>query len=83
MVPKLGFYQDGGGFAQKAKFGPGGKVRCLALEMEEVIALLSSAQDSAGEKGAGELQKIKRGMTQICRGLENSYREILGETEVV
>lgn len=83
MVPKLSFYQHGGDFAQKAKFGLGGKVRYVALEMEEVIALLSSVHDTAGEKGAGELQKIKRGMTQICRGLENSYKEILGEIEVV
>ena len=53
MVPKLAFYQHGGDFAQKAEVVLGGKARCVVLEMEEVIALLRSVQDTAVEKGMG------------------------------
>lgn len=53
MVPSLGFYQDGGDFAEKAGVVLGGKAGCVALKMEEVIALLSSVQDTAVQKGMG------------------------------
>lgn len=53
MLPKLGFYQHGGDFAKKAEVVLGGSAGRVALEMGEVIAVLSSMQDTAVEKGVG------------------------------
>lgn len=53
MVPKLGLYQHGGDFAQKAEVVLGGKAGCVTLKMEEIIDLLHSVQDTAVEEGVG------------------------------
>lgn len=55
MVPRLGFYQHGGDFAQKAEVVLGGEAGCVALEMEEVTAPLSSVQDAAIEKEGSDI----------------------------